>query len=186
MKRDIVFEGDPVLRAVAKEVPHDLFGSDELHGIIADMRTALRGTQYGVAIAAPQIGISYRMFLVRGFVMQNNEKNDEDEDVIFINPTITRSSKARVEIDGEGCLSVPNIYGTVVRHEKVTVKAYNAEGKKFERGGSGLVAEIFEHEIEHLDGVLFIDKAVNLREEIKKPVHEEEDENESTSETHEQ
>ncbi|XKT74327.1 MAG: peptide deformylase [Patescibacteria group bacterium UBA2163] len=186
MEKEIVFEGDPVLRAIAKEVPRDLFGSKKLYDIIANMQRALRNTEYGVAIAAPQIGVSYRIFLVRGFVMQNNEKNDEDEDVVFINPTIVRTSKATIEIDGEGCLSVPHIYGTVVRHEKVAVQAYDAQGKKFERGGSGLIAEIYEHEIEHLDGILFIDKAVNLREEIKKPTdNDEEEDNESTLKTHE-
>lgn len=160
---DIVTEGNPVLRKTAAEVPKEMFGTKELTEIIYNMTKALRAKEHGVAIAAPQIGISYRIFVVRGFVMENNERNDVDMDVAFINPTLLSTSRKKVEIEGEGCLSVPDVYGTVLRHDKAKVRAYDVQGNRFERGGSGLLAEIFQHEIDHLNGILFIDHATDLK-----------------------
>jgi len=159
----IVLDGNPVLRHIAKEVPKELFGTKELSDTIYRMSKALRGASNGVAIAAPQIGISQRIFVVRGFVMQNRERNDLDLDVAFVNPRITKHSRKKAPLEGEGCLSVPNVYGMVERWEKATVEAYDALGTKFERGGSDLLAEIFQHEIDHLEGILFIDKATDLK-----------------------
>lgn len=160
---EIVVEGNPVLREVAKEVPKKMFGTKELSDIVYRMSKTLRAAPHGVAIAAPQIGISYRIFLVRGYIMQNRERNDLDIDIAFINPRLVRHSRGKTPIEGEGCLSVPNVYGAVERYEKATVEAYDARGTKFERGGSDLLAEIFQHEIDHLEGILFIDKATDLK-----------------------
>lgn len=162
MSDPIVTEGSPILREVAKEVPASLFGTVELSDIVYRMTKALRGAPHGVAIAAPQIGISYRIFAVRGFVMQGHERNDLDPDAVFINPTLVNHSRGMVPIPGEGCLSVPDVYGTVERYEKATVEAYDVTGKKISRGGSDLLAEIFQHEIDHLNGILFIDHAKEL------------------------
>ena len=159
----IVVEGDPVLRQVAQEVPKEMFGTKELEDIVYKMSKALRTASHGVAIAAPQVGVSYRVFVVRGFVMQNHERNDLDMDVAFINPRITNLSRKKIPIEGEGCLSVPDVYGTIVRHEKAKVVAYDVQGKKFERGGSELLAEIFQHEVDHLNGILFIDTATDVK-----------------------
>lgn len=161
MARDILHKEAPILREKAAAVPPELFGTDELHAMLADMREALRATSHGVAIAAPQVGIPYRMFLVRGFVMARVERSDEDEDVAFINPEIVKLSRKK-ELSEEGCLSVPDIYGTVERAEKATVKAFDADGNAFERGGGGLLAQVFQHEVDHLEGKLFIDTATNL------------------------
>lgn len=160
----IVTEPNPILREVAKEVPKSMFGSTELADIVYRMSKALRGAPHGVAIAAPQIGISLRIFLVRGFVMQNHERNDVDLDVVFINPVLVNHSRGTIPVAGEGCLSVPDVYGTIERHEKATVEAYDVTGKKFQRGGSDLIAEIFQHEIDHLNGILFIDRASDLKQ----------------------
>lgn len=172
----IVTEGDPVLRQVAKEVPKEMFGTEELATIVERMSKTLRATPNGVAIAAPQIGVSYRIFVVSGFVMEGKSRYDEGasdiSDVAFINPVITNRSRKKVEIEGEGCLSVPNVYGIITRSEKATVRAYTVDGKRFERGGSDLLAEIFEHEVDHLDGILFIDKARDLHT-IEPDAHEE-------------
>lgn len=163
----IVIEGDPVLRAVAPAVPKELFGTKELASILEQMSQALREEPYGVAIAAPQIGVSLRIFMVRGYLLANLGRHDEGADAIddkaFINPTIIRRSKKKVEIEGEGCLSVPEVYGDVVRSLKVTVRAQDPQGKKFERGGVDVLAEAFEHEMDHLEGILFIDHATNIR-----------------------
>ena len=169
----IVTQGHPVLREKAKAVPKDMFGSDELNQIITDMSTALRATTHGVAIAAPQIAQPWRIFLVSGFVVAGNERNLDDPDKVFINPKIKKRSRKKVDIDGEGCLSVPGMYGSIKRSEKVTVVAYDETGKKFEYGGSELMAEIFEHEIDHLDGILFVDKATKLwKEAPQQTTHE--------------
>ena len=166
MSDSIVTEGDPVLRQKAQEVPAEMFGTKELADIVRRMGEALRVAPHGVAIAAPQIGVPYRLFMVRGFALEGNERNDEDPDVVFINPKIIKQSRKKVQVHGEGCLSVPDVYGTVVRYEKAKVRALDARGAAFERGGSELLAEIFQHEIDHLDGVLFIDTATHLKKEL--------------------
>ena len=161
-------EGDPVLRATAAAVAADQFGTPELTKILADMKQALRDEPYGVAIAAPQIGVSYRIFVVRGYVLAHQRRADPGSEMIadevFINPTITYRSEKKEVISGEGCLSVPNIYGDIERSVRVRLVAQDEKGKKFMKNGSGLIAEIFEHECDHLDGILFIDKATNLHE----------------------
>lgn len=162
----IVTQGHPVLRQKAKRVPKIMFGTDELREIITNMSEALRGTDHGVAIAAPQIGVPYRIFIVSGFVVTGKERNFEDPDMVFINPKIIKRSRKKVLINGEGCLSVPKIYGSIKRSEKATVEAYDTQGNKFQRGGSELMAEIYEHEIDHLDGILFVDKAEKLWKEV--------------------
>jgi peptide deformylase len=165
---DIVVEGDPVLRQKAVSVPKDMFGSPDLQALLDRMQKALREEQYGVAIAAPQIGVSLRIFMVRGFVMANKYRNDPDADTLadeeFINPVVTYRSEKKEVIPGEGCLSVPNMYGDIERSVRVRVVYYDRKGKKFIKTGSGLMAEIFEHETDHLEGVLFIDKATNIHE----------------------
>ncbi|MEN9390437.1 MAG: hypothetical protein RLZZ283_537 [Candidatus Parcubacteria bacterium] len=163
----IVMNGTPVLREVAREVPKSMFKTPELLALLARMSAELRNTELGVAIAAPQIGEPWRIFVVRGFVMKNKSRTDDDEDIVFINPTILRASKKKVVFEGEGCLSVPDVWGTTMRSPKATVRAYDATGKKFERGGTDLIAQIFQHEIDHLNGILFIDHATDLHKRTK-------------------
>lgn len=157
MPHPFVVTGDaPVLRNPAQPVPKEMFKSKELARITARMLEALRGEPHGVAIAAPQVGEPYQIFAVRGFVMKNMERSDDEGDVVFINPKITRVSKKK-ELMEEGCLSIPGVYGRVSRSTKATVRAQDETGKKFERGGSDLLAQIFQHEVDHLTGTLFID-----------------------------
>lgn len=167
--RDIVQKEHPTLRMIANNVPISLIQSEEIKTIITDMRQALKGQSDGVAIAAPQIGVNLRIFVIAGKTYQimkpekNIEKVPERPDEIYINPEIIKISKRRKKVE-EGCLSVRWLYGKVSRAEKVTIKAYNEQGEEFTRGGSGLLAQIFQHEIDHLDGILFIDKAENIEE----------------------
>jgi len=149
-----------VLRETADPINDDEFRSDELQRIITNMKEALHDTEDGVAIAAPQIGVSKRVFLVRDKVF-NDRSDIEGGDKVFINPDIVNTSQETVEME-EGCLSVRNVYGKVTRHKQATVRAYNFNGDEFELGGSGLLAQIFQHETEHLQGTLFVDKASNL------------------------
>jgi peptide deformylase len=154
-----------ILRQVAKPVPHSLFGTPELAQIITDMADTLDGQTDGVALAAPQISIPYRIFIVRYDrtlpMPAQGEPAHPPEIGVFINPRFIRASRRRAEMD-EGCLSVRGLYGTTLRHERATIKAHNAAGKSFERGGGGLLAQIFQHESDHLDGILFIDHALDI------------------------
>ncbi len=174
--KEIVQDGALVLRETASPVPEELFGTPELAHIIADMTEALDRELEGVALAAPQIDIPYRIFIARkdrtlpppaeiqGSTLDQNSQGrtlPEPEVEVYINPEIVKTSRKRAKMD-EGCLSVRGVYGTTKRHERVTVRARNQDGTKFERGGGGIMAQIFEHEIDHLNGILFIDHAEHL------------------------
>lgn len=158
----IVQNGTPVLRATAATVAQEEFGTIPLKNIIADMSAALATCDDGVALAAPQIGISKRIFVVSGRVL-DEEAATPPPDLVFINPIIVKQSKTGKFVD-EGCLSVRWLYGRVKRATKTTVEAYDVAGKKFTHHGTGLLAQIFQHEMDHLDGILFIDKAHNIQE----------------------
>ena len=166
---EIVQKDEPVLRGTAKEVPFDEIGSDEIQNVLRDMSEALASQHDGVAIAAPQIAVPLRIFVISGKIL--GEDGEVGKDRIFINPTIKKLSKKREEMD-EGCLSVRWKYGLVKRAVKATVQAYDENGTLFTYNGTGLMAQIFQHETDHLDGILFIDKAKNLQdidpEDLKK------------------
>jgi len=161
---DIRQQNDPVLRQKADLVKSSEFGSTQLTKIIKDMKKALAEQSDGVAIAAPQIGVSKQIFIVSHQTWKHIKGGPETkEDLVFINPTILKKSKTK-ELMDEGCLSVRWWYGKVERSTKVSVEALNETGQKFIWNGSGLIAQIFQHEIDHLEGTLFIDKAVDLQE----------------------
>lgn len=169
MKDTIVQEGDPVLRQIAKPIAKKDFGSRSLSAIIKKMKTALAKEEFGVALAAPQIGESLRMFIVAGKVFLHDDEDEGEKqpappDKVFINPELIRLSRKKREMS-EGCLSVRGTYGTVIRHERATVRAYDENGKLFTYNGVDLVAHIFQHEVDHLDGILYIDKAEKLRDD---------------------
>ncbi|HYC34156.1 MAG TPA: peptide deformylase [Candidatus Paceibacterota bacterium] len=165
----IVQQGDPVLRGIAKEVPIREITSKEIQKVLSDMKKALHATKDGVAIAAPQIGIPLSIFVVAGKVFDIQEgiydesKKVMNEDQVYINPVVTKLSRNK-EVMEEGCLSVRNIYGKIKRSKKATVEAYDENGKKFCRGASGLLAQVFQHETDHLKGILFVDSAFDLQE----------------------
>lgn len=160
----IVQDGDPVLRKLAAPVPEALFGTQELRAIIADMSESLDAQPDGVALAAPQIGIPYRIFIVRYDRIAPPTEPALPADVgVYVNPEFVRSAKRRIDMD-EGCLSVRGIYGKTRRHDRATVRAYTEEGIAFERGGGGILAQIFQHETDHLNGILFTDHATDLVE----------------------
>jgi peptide deformylase len=166
---EILDRDNPVLRKIAKDVSPEEITSPDIQKVISDMKIALQSQDDGVAIAAPQIGVSLRIFVISGRALNISQKNKVEnidqinEDLVFINPQILRLSKKKKRME-EGCLSVRWLYGQVERSEKVQIKAYNEKGESFERGSSGLIAQIFQHEIDHLDGILFTDKAENLEE----------------------
>lgn len=154
----IIQEPHTTLRATAKEVPLAMLPSPEIQKIIEEMKKALATQDDGVAIAAPQIDVSLRIFVVSEKALPN-----EAGPVVFINPTIVRLGKKK-EMMSEGCLSVRWKYGLVKRATTATVRAYNEHGNQFMVSGKGLLAQIFQHEIDHLNGVLFIDTAINIED----------------------
>lgn len=157
----IVQEPDAVLRNVAAPVAATDIGSNHIVDVIARMKEALASQDDGVAIAAPQIGESVRIFIVSKKVSKKFTKLNDD--IVFINPEIVRLGKKKEELS-EGCLSCRWKYGIVKRSTTATVKALNEQGNEFVTKGEGLIAQIFQHEIDHLNGILFIDKAKNIED----------------------
>jgi peptide deformylase len=165
----------PVLREKAAEVlPADL-QSAKVRKILSQMQAALETQDDGVALAAPQIGAPLRIFIISKAALalpkelqKRKEANTAELKkaagyLVFINPVITKLSREKAVVD-EGCLSVRPLYGRVKRAKKATVQAYDERGAKFTRGASGLLAQIFQHETDHLNGILFIDRATDIKE----------------------
>jgi peptide deformylase len=175
--KSIVQKDNPVLRQKAAEVPLKEIKSKKIQGVLADMKTLLATQEDGVAIAAPQIGEALRIFIVSGQVLKlaDPKYRGDETDMVFINPVLSKLSKEKNEVE-EGCLSVRWKYGKIMRAKKATIKAYDENGEKFERGASGLLAQVFQHETDHLNGILFIDSAYEVKDippeelaEVKKP-----------------
>ena len=132
--------------------------TDEILKIVADMEHATiswdtsRDHEVGVALAAVQIDQLYKIVVVRN----NYDDKTDHTFTTFINPEITKF-EGKIESDYEGCLSVPNVYGKVPRHSKVKVKALDVKGQEFRVTADGFLARIFQHEIDHTNGLVFID-----------------------------
>jgi peptide deformylase len=156
--KTIVQVPEPVLRHIAQTVSPAQIKQKNIQTLIAEMKAAVEREEDAVAIAAPQLGESLRIFVVSKKV---NKKFEDD--LVFINPEIIRLGKIKT-IMQEGCLSVRWQYGDVKRSTTASVRALNAEGHEFVMNGRGLLAQIFQHETDHLNGILFIDTAKNVQE----------------------
>jgi peptide deformylase len=141
---DVVKLGEDILRQKAQPVPEV---NDEIRQLAEDMFETMIEKE-GVGLAAPQIGKSLRMFVLIA---------DDDVRRVFINPQIIQTSSETGEYD-EGCLSIPQVYETIVRPLKVTVQALNEKGRLFTLEADGLLARIIQHEYDHLEGILYIDR----------------------------
>lgn len=154
--------------------------SKKIQGLIADMKETLKHTPDGVGLAAPQVNESLRLFIVseeaeeidRIELRKKEAEGAESEEIepypkrewnyyVFINPIVKKISKQKLS-GTEGCLSVPGKFGQLSRQEKITVAAYDEYGKKFTRGATRFFARVLQHELDHLQGVLFIDKTEEL------------------------
>jgi len=156
----VIQKGDVVLRAKSREVGIHELSTPEMKNVLRKMTETLTLCEDGVALAAPQIAESLRIFVVSPRAWKNATP-PKGESLVYINPKIVKLSKKR-EILDEGCLSVRGIFGKTKRAARATVTALDENGKEFTRGAGGLLAQIFQHEIDHLDGVLFIDHATDL------------------------
>jgi peptide deformylase len=157
--------GEKVLRAVSEEIPADKIASEETQNLINDLKSALNTQSDGVGLSAPQIGINKRIFVINPAVYKSLEENlpaDTPIKTVFINPEITWTSGDKKSMD-EGCLSVRPWYGKVKRASRAKIRAYDENGQEFEIEGRGLLSQAFQHEVDHLNGILFIDKAKDLR-----------------------
>ena len=148
MERKIIFEGDPTLRKISKPVV--LFDS-RLHELLEDMADTMYKAD-GAGLSAVQVGVLKRVFVI-------DTGNGLKE---FINPIITKQSGEN-KIKEEGCLSVPNKYGYVVRPETVWVTFQDRYGNTFSDKFKGYEAKAICHEYDHLDGILYIDKATKIK-----------------------
>lgn len=168
--KKIVQKDNKILREKAKELKYEEIKSEKIKNLLKKMSEILINYDEGVALAAPQIGESLRVFIVSGrffnpyLKMKSEEEMKEEKtaDIVFINPKIIKISKKKDALF-EGCLSVEGMQGEIKRSDKVTVEALDENGKKFTRGASGLLAQIIQHEVDHLNGILFIDSAKNLK-----------------------
>jgi peptide deformylase len=149
--RPILVVGNPVLHQKAKRVSQV---DRTIQHLIDDMIETMRAAP-GVGLAGPQVGLPLRLAVIEV----------DDEVTVIVNPEITRMV-GEVELD-EGCLSVPGFWGTVKRAEKVTVKAKDRNGKDFRLTAEGLLAQALQHEIDHLDGMLYVDRMESL-EKLKR------------------
>jgi peptide deformylase len=170
--REIITLPNPVLRRKAKPITKF---DKELQILIDDMLDTMRDAP-GVGLAAPQVNVLQQLAVIE---YAEGEDDEEEEGVepapkpkklfVIINPEIIKASEEKV-MGVEGCLSIPGLIGEVERHEAIQVKALNRYGKPVKLKVDGWIARIFQHEIDHLNGVLFTD----LAKEVWKPKDEEE------------
>ncbi len=146
MKHQLVYYGNETLRKTAAEISAV---DGNIQSLIDEMFPIMYKND-GIGLAAPQVGVSLRLIVV-------DTKEKDGSPFVLINPVITDHSSKTVDYE-EGCLSLPGIFSTVSRPDKVTVTALDREGKETVIEAKGLLARVFQHEIDHLDGHLFIDR----------------------------
>ena len=156
--REVVAIGDPVLRQRARELSGDEIASPEIQALIDDLIETKRAT-HGAGIAANQVGEAVRVAIVE--VEEGNPRYPYKPPVpltVIVNPTIEPLGEGSVEIN-EGCLSVSDLRGSLERHLAIRVRYLDRHGEEHEETRRGLTAGTFQHEVDHLDGILFVDRA---------------------------
>ena len=150
-----------------KSLPVDKI-SDDIKSLVDDMTETLR-SKPGLGLAAPQIGKNIRIIVIESRGVKDEEGNVVYEHFplkILINPEIVSSSKEKIEME-EGCFSVPNLFGPVIRPKKIKVIARDIKGKNIKLNTGGLLSRVIQHEIDHLDGIVFTD-LINDKKKIRK------------------
>ena len=161
MVRKVVrYLNNPVLEQVAQPVTE--FDTPELHQLIADMFETMYKSR-GVGLAAPQIDVSKRVTVID---ITGGEEDEEPEQIVLINPEIT--SVEGKQTGEEGCLSIPGFREPVKRAKVATVRAQDAKGEWFEITGEDLLARAMQHEIDHLNGILFLSHLSSLKRDLIK------------------
>jgi peptide deformylase len=154
---EIVIEGDPILRAKARKISRV---DDGIRALAENMYETIPVAN-GVAVAAPQVGESVRLIVIRYLEADEGDDPEKATEVTYrlANPEIIRGHGE--QIDQEGCLSIPGWIGDVPRYDSITVKAIDMDNKPVRIKASGYLARVFQHEIDHLDGILFTDRVVD-------------------------
>jgi len=180
MRTILPHQENPALREKAQDIPLAEIGSERIRTLVTEMKELLSKEEYGVALAAPQLGEPLRLFVVSGRALARDNRNtlnlpapagepgmDEESTAspppgeVYINPELLRLSRKKTG-KHEGCLSIRGKWGVVPRAEKATIRARDERGHPFTRGASGFLAHILQHEMDHLEGILYIDKATEL------------------------
>ena len=158
---EIITPENPILRKKARKVVD--FADTKLQTLIDNMVETMLDAP-GVGLAAPQVAVSQRVIVVKlPDDEESREEYGDDAGVLYVvlNPEIVKASQEMVE-GTEACLSIPGYFGTVDRHEGITIKGFDREGKAIRIKAKDWLARVFQHEIDHLDGVLFIDHASKI------------------------
>lgn len=155
----IVRLGDPVLRAPAAAVPAGQVGGATLRKLVDDMIETMRAAE-GVGLAAPQVGVPQQLF-----VYEAADADDPTESIplrVVVNPMV-EPQPGELVYDWEGCLSIPDLRGLVPRHPAVRVRGLDRDGRPLDYVARGFEARIVQHEFDHLNGVVFLDRMRDLR-----------------------
>jgi peptide deformylase len=155
--RSIVYSDNPLLRKSSSKVRRI---TEDIEQLVEDMFETMQ-EERGVGLAAIQVGVPVRLFVVK--IPEEMEDPDAGTTLVLLNPKIARRSR-EIEDGVEGCLSVPGWMGNVPRHVEITVKGIDMDGQKTRLKASGYLARVLQHEIDHLNGVLFIDHATETWE----------------------
>ncbi|MCX6782190.1 MAG: peptide deformylase [Candidatus Magasanikbacteria bacterium] len=161
MVLNILTDPNPILRTPGREVTAADLSDKNFKIFVNDLKETMRGRD-GVGIAAPQVGQSIKVCIIA-----KEYAGDNMDDLILVNPVWEKKSIKRFWGE-EGCLSVPEIFGKVKRYKKISISAMNLSGKPIKIEAEDFFARIVQHEIDHLNGILFIDKAKDLYREDKK------------------
>lgn len=159
--REILHVGNPLLRERSREVTREELASPAVQQLIDDLIDTMRAAN-GAGIAAPQIGELMRIATIE---VNHNPRYPYKPPIpltVVVNPVVELLGDEQVEIN-EGCLSVPNMRGNVMRHVEVRVRYWDRDGVEYDEIKRGLTAGTFQHELDHLDGVLFLDRVIDTR-----------------------
>ncbi len=154
------------LRARSRELTPEEILSPHYQSIMKEMVQAMYDND-GIGLAAPQVGVNVRLCIIGQGALDRDERpdktkfNPEKKDLVLINPTYQKLTRKFTK-DDEGCLSVPGYFGDVKRYQEIYVTALNTKGKPFEFTAKNFFARVIQHEIDHLNGILFIDRAPDL------------------------
>ncbi|MDO6515666.1 peptide deformylase [Zobellia uliginosa] len=157
---EVIKMGNPLLRKVSEAVDIDEIKSDDFQGFVDDLITTMRNKQ-GVGIAAPQVGVLKRVFTMEA---KKNERYPDKKSFplsVVINPTIETLSDEMID-SWEGCLSIPGIRGRLKRYKTVKLSGYDIKGNRFEKVLDDFSAIVAQHELDHLNGVLLIDRMPSM------------------------
>lgn len=161
MVRPVYIYGSPVLRKVAQDITPDYPNLDSL---IADMFETMEQSD-GIGLAAPQIGLSIRLFVVDGTPLADDDPSLKDFRKVFINAHITERGGEK-NFYNEGCLSIPGLHEDVERESTIKIRYVDQNFLEHEEVYSGMAARIIQHEYDHLDGILFTDRVSPIRKQL--------------------